>query len=579
MCTRDNYRMEMALFKRKKGKRTKITTVKWLKSLSSQVVITFIINALLVFLWNPGLVGVSANPDAKRLYDDLLSNYNRLIRPVINHTEKVTVKLGVSLSQIVELDLKDQILTTNMWLRHEWIDYKFMWKPSEYGGVTEIYVPSEHIWLPDIALYNNADGDFIVTTMTKAVLHSDGRVVWTPPVIFSSSCEIDVEFFPFDEQACFLKLGSWTHDGYQVDLVHMNSEPNNVSAPVVVGMDLSEYYLNVEWDILRVPAERRVKKYPCCPEPYPDILFHIVIRRKPLFYIVNLIIPCVGIFYLSILAFYLPSQSGEKTALITAILISQTLYFTLILEIIPATSKRLPLIGRYLMFSTIMIALAVSLTTINLNIHYRMPSTHKMPAWVRKVFIQKLPRLLLMRVPIQVIKDSMNARRSKFLRQSDPALKSLAGDDEDMIEEEYDPTSAGTKSNKEKVGKKQEQFKGHLNGLYDGLAKIMTSTVDMEAEQNENAAPLAIEKAVQNILFIKHHMKRQDEFDAEDQDWGIVAMVLDRLFLWTFGIVSLVGSVIILSDSPFIYDSIFPIDVKYSKIAEIEERTYQKIVS
>jgi len=53
----------------------------------------------------------------------------------------------------------------------------------------------------------------------------------------------------------------------------MNSEPNNVSAPVVYGMDLSEYYLNVEWDILRVPAERRVKKYPCCPEPYPGKIF------------------------------------------------------------------------------------------------------------------------------------------------------------------------------------------------------------------------------------------------------------------------------------------------------------------
>ena len=53
--------------------------------------------------WNPGLLGVHANPDAKRLYDDLLSNYNRLIRPMINHTDKVTVKLGVSLSQLVEL--------------------------------------------------------------------------------------------------------------------------------------------------------------------------------------------------------------------------------------------------------------------------------------------------------------------------------------------------------------------------------------------------------------------------------------------------------------------------------------------
>ena len=50
-----------------------------------------------------GLVLVEANPDAKRLYDDLLSNYNRLIRPVVNHTQKVTVKLGLRLSQLVDL--------------------------------------------------------------------------------------------------------------------------------------------------------------------------------------------------------------------------------------------------------------------------------------------------------------------------------------------------------------------------------------------------------------------------------------------------------------------------------------------
>ena len=64
-----------------------------------------------------------------------------------------------------------------------------------------------------------------------------------------------------------------------------------------------------------------------------DIFFYLKIRRKPLFYIVNLIIPCVGIFYLSILVFYLPAQSGEKTALAIAILVSQTLYFTLVIEV------------------------------------------------------------------------------------------------------------------------------------------------------------------------------------------------------------------------------------------------------
>lgn len=43
------------------------------------------------------------NPDAKRLYDDLLSNYNRLIRPVFNNTDTVVVKLGLRLSQLIDL--------------------------------------------------------------------------------------------------------------------------------------------------------------------------------------------------------------------------------------------------------------------------------------------------------------------------------------------------------------------------------------------------------------------------------------------------------------------------------------------
>ena len=46
---------------------------------------------------------VFGNPDAKRLYDDLLSNYNRLIRPVSNNTDTVLVKLGLRLSQLIEL--------------------------------------------------------------------------------------------------------------------------------------------------------------------------------------------------------------------------------------------------------------------------------------------------------------------------------------------------------------------------------------------------------------------------------------------------------------------------------------------
>jgi hypothetical protein len=104
----------------------------------------------------------------------------------------------------------------------------------------------------------------------------------------------------------------------------------DVRAPDIVEMciDLKEFYKSVEWDILGVPAAsyiqikfehfeiliffRNVKFYTCCDEPYLDITFNITMRRKTLFYTVNLIIPCMGISFLTVLVFYLPSDSGEK---------------------------------------------------------------------------------------------------------------------------------------------------------------------------------------------------------------------------------------------------------------------------
>jgi len=58
------------------------------------------------------------------------------------------------------------------------------------------------------------------------MLHYSGRVEWKPPAIYKSSCEIDVEFFPFDEQTCVMKFGSWTYDGYQVLITYLITYEN-----------------------------------------------------------------------------------------------------------------------------------------------------------------------------------------------------------------------------------------------------------------------------------------------------------------------------------------------------------------
>jgi len=59
----------------------------------------------------------------------------------------------------------------------------------------------------------SADGDYVITMMTKATIRSNGTVDWQPPAIYKSQCDIDVEYFPFDEQQCRMKFGDWTYDG------------------------------------------------------------------------------------------------------------------------------------------------------------------------------------------------------------------------------------------------------------------------------------------------------------------------------------------------------------------------------
>ena len=56
-----------------------------------------------VFLPSTDAVVTMGNPDAKRLYDDLLSNYNKLVRPVENTSDHLTVRIKLKLSQLIDV--------------------------------------------------------------------------------------------------------------------------------------------------------------------------------------------------------------------------------------------------------------------------------------------------------------------------------------------------------------------------------------------------------------------------------------------------------------------------------------------
>ncbi|KAG7281819.1 hypothetical protein CRUP_030329 [Coryphaenoides rupestris] len=299
------------------------------------------------------------------------------------------VAFQVSISQLVKVDEVNQIMETNLWLRHIWNDYKLKWSPGDYDGIEFIRVPSNKIWRPDIVLYNNAVGDFLVEDKTKALLKFDGTITWVPPAIFKSSCPMDITYFPFDYQNCSMKFGSWTYDKANIDLVLIGSKVN-----------LKDFWESGEWVIIDAPGYKHDIKYNCCVEIYPDITYSFYIRRLPLFYTINLIIPCLLISFLTVLVFYLPSDCGEKVTLCISVLLSLTVFLLVITETIPSTSLVIPLIGEYLLFTMIFVTLSIVITVFVLNVHYRTPMTHTMPAWVRSVFLDALPRVMIMRRPI-----------------------------------------------------------------------------------------------------------------------------------------------------------------------------------
>lgn len=137
-------------------------------------------------------------------------------------------------------------------------------------------------------------------------VYFNGTVKWIPPAIYRSSCEINMQDFPFDEQTCMFKFGSWTYDEYKVDLRLYGNRHD---------IDLREYIRSSEWDILNTSGIRHIRRYPFFDtDPYPEIIFNLTMRRQSTFYIYLLVLPCILLSCLTLVLFWIPAQRPDRTA-------------------------------------------------------------------------------------------------------------------------------------------------------------------------------------------------------------------------------------------------------------------------
>ncbi|VDI59727.1 Hypothetical predicted protein [Mytilus galloprovincialis] len=124
-----------------------------------------------------------------------------------------------------------------------------------------IRLPISLIWTPDIVLYDNPD------TRTRfepnALIDQSGLVYYSQPV----RLEVD-NCRPFqDEFRCTFKFGSWTFDGFKIDLQNRSQV-----------IDLSNFQLH-NYDIIDTSVVRNELHYACCPESYPDITYTVNLKK------------------------------------------------------------------------------------------------------------------------------------------------------------------------------------------------------------------------------------------------------------------------------------------------------------
>ncbi|KAL3985611.1 Acetylcholine receptor subunit alpha-type acr-16 [Acanthocheilonema viteae] len=494
-----------------------------------------LVQCLFLILLSAFLQMITGSYHERRLYDDLMKNYNNLERPVENHSQPVVIYLKVSLQQIIDVDEKNQIVYVNAWLDFAWNDYKLRWDKAKYGNITDVRFPAGKIWKPDVLLYNSVDANFDSTYPTNMIVYNTGDISWIPPAIFKISCKINIEWFPFDEQRCFFKFGSWTYGGDKLDL-----------QPGKGGFDISEYMPSGEWALPMTTVSRTVKFYECCPEPYPDLKFYLHLRRRTLYYGFNLIMPCILTTMMTLLGFTLPPDAGEKITLQITVLLSICFFLSVVSEMSPPTSEAVPLLGVFFSCCMIVVTASTVFTVYVLNLHYRTSETHEMGTLTKTLLLYWLPYLLRINRP--GVNLSWKALPSLF-----PCTKPTTHS-ESLIRNIKEAES-GSRSNSLDVDCRVCQY---MSGISNGKSPISTvingptlSQTNPSIDIGQQATLIILQRIYQELKMITKRMIDAEKDDAKANNWKFAAIVVDRLCLYIFTIFIIASSCGILLSAPY----------------------------
>ncbi|XP_045214474.2 neuronal acetylcholine receptor subunit alpha-10-like isoform X3 [Mercenaria mercenaria] len=443
------------------------------------------------------------------LHDKLFGNYKTDLLPVCRSGPRVVnVSLNLALRQIINLDEKDQVLKTNVWVRMGWTDCRLKWNSSEYDEVGHLRVPYGAVWTPDLALYDSSAEEVMMPGFNeyRAQISNNGRVQYNFPTVLNSVCRVTVTYFPFDTQSCGLKFGSWSHSQLDMDFYPVSPSGRNG--------DLDDFITNNEWVVSEIVADRTVKMY---TEPYTDINYIIIMTRRSDFFVMTMMFPCILVTAIAAIGFLLPSESGEKVSLEVTVLLSQAVFLLVISDFLPPSADNFPILGLYFAVSMLLVSLSLVMSVLVLNVHHRGDiKGKKVPKWTRKYLLRN-PKNCCSKSEYELESNASadNRHNSQFTNIEETDIDS--GIRENGMRPTMNHTSRPLNTT-------------NPHSRWSRLASIPQLAIDKDSN-NTNISELLLREQNRTLEHIQKHFVHTDDTDDEREDWQTLARILDRIFL------------------------------------------------
>lgn len=303
--------------------------------------------------------------------------YKKQVRPIEKFDDKLYVYMAFSLLSLVDVNEKDQNLVFNARLGLSWSDFLLSWRASNFGNISSFLVRQEDIWLPDIQVANSVvkQTQFGYDELPVRLLNT-GDIVWSPTVVLSTGCDIDVTYYPMDTQVCYIIFETSMSTNEEIDINIDRTTP----------ISLVDYSEDGQWEIVETSSENLSDE-----DSKTKIRFGLILRRRRAYYVVNIIMPVIFLSLTSTLAFALPADAGEKMSMGITVLLAYAVYLTIVSDQMPNTSVQTSTLAVYLTTLLGITAISVVVTVFTLRIHHR-PQGEKVGRRTQKsiLFLKKI---------------------------------------------------------------------------------------------------------------------------------------------------------------------------------------------